>query len=180
MLPERGLLWIAALACILAGCAPAPAAEAPPTSVLIPATETPTYTPVPPTATLEPLTSPEDLIIPTATAAASQPGGTDLLATDPVAQSLVNVALRELADRRGLAQRRITLVSVEPVIWPDASLGCPQPGAVYAAGAIDGYRIVLEAGSEQSIYHTDFDRVFVCGAEDEVLPTTAEATEAAS
>lgn len=180
MSPERGLAWMIALVCVLAGCAPPPAGEVPPTSVLIPATATLTPTIAPPTATPEPLTSPEDLNPTATTPAGSQAAqGTDLLSTDPVAQSLVSVASRELAERRGLALRRISLVSVEAIIWPDASLGCPQPGATYAQGAIDGYRIVLEAGSEQTIYHTDFDRVFVCRAQDEVLPERAEATEAA-
>jgi hypothetical protein len=177
MSPERGLALMLALACALAGCAPPPAAEVPPTSVLIPATATPTATPAPPTTTPETLTSPEDLNAAALTPAGVQAAqGADLLSTDPVAQSLVSVASRELAGRRGLALRRIDLVSVEAIIWPDASLGCPQPGASYAPGPIDGYRIVLEAGSEQTIYHTDFDRVFVCRAQDEVLPAQAEAT----
>jgi hypothetical protein len=37
--------------------------------------------------------------------------------------------------------------------WPDASLGMPEPGQVYAQVLIEGFRIVLEASGKKYEYH---------------------------
>ncbi|MBI2919133.1 MAG: hypothetical protein HYY01_14255 [Chloroflexi bacterium] len=39
--------------------------------------------------------------------------------------------------------------------WPDASLGCPQPGVAYAQVATPGYRIILTSGGKEHHYHSD-------------------------
>ena len=44
---------------------------------------------------------------------------------------------------------------VEVVEWPDANLGCPQPGMMYAQVITPGYKIVFEAGGIDYTYHTD-------------------------
>ncbi len=90
--------------------------------------------------------------------------------SDPVASELVALAQRRLAQDLGLPAQRIRLVEVTAVIWPDTSLGCPQPGETYAQGTFDGYRIVLSASDQEYIFHTDFDRAIPCAAEDERLP----------
>jgi hypothetical protein len=172
------------LALALAGCAGAPGAPAP-TLTLIPATVTPTPTRAAPTSTPQTLTSPEDLQ-PTRSASTADPAaaGASLLETDPVAADLAALAQRLLAEQANLPVRRVRVLDVQAVVWPDTSLGCPQPDQGYAQVLVPGYRIVVEAAGEQVIFHTDFDRALPCAPEDEQLPpgvvVTGEATAEAT
>jgi hypothetical protein len=67
----------------------------------------------------------------------------------------VELARDDLARRLGLALEVIQLVSVEAVDWLDTSLGCPEPGMMYAQVITPGFRIVLEAKGQTYEYHTD-------------------------
>ncbi|GAB4531861.1 MAG: hypothetical protein Kow0063_11670 [Anaerolineae bacterium] len=90
-----------------------------------------------------------------------------LAGTEPPAgaEEVVRMATEDLAGRRGLAQEAIRLVSVEAVNWRDASLGCPQPGMMYAQVITPGFKVVLEAAGEEYEYHTDEGRfVVLCEA----------------
>lgn len=78
---------------------------------------------------------------------------------DPVLES---AARGDLAQRLGIAATAITVRTVESVDWPDASLGCPQPGMMYAQVITPGYRIVLEAGGERYEYHGSTNNVVFC------------------
>jgi hypothetical protein len=100
-----------------------------------------------------------------------------LILADPIAAELVALAQRRLARDLDLPARRIRLVDVSPVHWTDSSLGCPLPDANYAPGQYDGYRIVLEAGDKEYIYHSDFDRVQPCDASAEVMPDESATPE---
>jgi hypothetical protein len=49
------------------------------------------------------------------------------------------------------------------VVWPDASIGCPQPGMAYAQVNKPGYWILLEALENQFQYHTDTEmQIILC------------------
>src|SRR3990170_1712012 len=48
-----------------------------------------------------------------------------------VAAPLVKQAQEDLAQRLGAPIDQISVVSVSEVVWPDGSLGCPQPGQAY-------------------------------------------------
>ena len=61
--------------------------------------------------------------------------------------------MADLAGQLGIAAEAITVRSVEAVEWPDASLGCPKPGMMYAQVITPGYRIVLEANGQSYEYH---------------------------
>ena len=76
-------------------------------------------------------------------------------ATPTVAPAAVEAVRRELADRLGVAASRLKAVSVEPVAWPDASLGCPQEGYAYAQVVTPGYRVVMEHDGQRYTYHTN-------------------------
>ncbi len=78
------------------------------------------------------------------------------------AAELVAQAIADLAGRLGVAAEAIQVRSVEAVEWPDASLGCPQPGMVYAQVITPGYRIVLEAEGQAYEYHSSRSRVVYC------------------
>jgi hypothetical protein len=90
----------------------------------------------------------------------SVPGGTEVT-PPPEAQEVVRLAKEDLAQRLGVAVGQIGLASVEAVEWSDTSLGCPQPGMMYAQVITPGYRVVLEAGGQSYEYHTDTGRFVV-------------------
>jgi hypothetical protein len=72
-------------------------------------------------------------------------------------------ALNDLAERLSVAKSAIKIVRAEAMQWPDASLGCPQPGMMYAQVITPGYRIVLEANGKHYEYHTGRGaRVVLC------------------
>ena len=74
------------------------------------------------------------------------------------AQRTVDLAKAELAQRQGIPQDSIQVIEVSPVDWPDTSLGCPQPGMVYAQVITPGYRILLSDGQREYQYHSDRGR----------------------
>lgn len=74
------------------------------------------------------------------------------------AEGVVELARADLARRLGLATEAIRLVSVEAVDWPDASLGCPRPGKLYAQVITPGYRLLLAVNDQTYWYHTDRQR----------------------
>lgn len=79
------------------------------------------------------------------------------------AAGLVAQAVADLAGRLAIAADAIQVRSVEAVEWPDASLGCPQPGMMYAQVITPGYRIVLEAAGKTYEYHSSHAHVVYCG-----------------
>ena len=76
---------------------------------------------------------------------------------------LVIQAKEDLAGRLGISPNQIALLRYEEVVWPDASLGCPQPGMRYKQVPEDGALIVLEAQGTAYEYHNGGSRgVFLC------------------
>jgi len=74
----------------------------------------------------------------------------------------IEQARQDLAKRLGVSVDDIEVQAVEAVEWPDASLGCPQPGMMYAQVITPGYRILLRAGGETYEYHSDRKRAILC------------------
>ena len=74
-------------------------------------------------------------------------------ATGALRPTVVELAVADLAGQLGIAAEAITVHSVAAVEWPDASLGCPKPGMMYAQVITPGYRIVLEANGQSYEYH---------------------------
>ena len=62
-------------------------------------------------------------------------------------------AIADLSKRQGVKSEEITVVSNDKVTWRDGSLGCPEPGKMYAMALTDGVRVVLEAAGEKFEYH---------------------------
>lgn len=73
----------------------------------------------------------------------------------PTDNPLVAKCKADLAARLKVSADEVKVVSVEEVTWPDASLGCPQPGMDYTMALVDGYRIVLQVQGKTYEYHTD-------------------------
>jgi hypothetical protein len=87
----------------------------------------------------------------------------DDMPKDPPISPPTNLGLPELIERAkaDLAQRlsiqvtQINAIKTESVVWPDTSLGCPQPGVVYAQVPTAGYFIVLTYAESRFEYHVD-------------------------
>lgn len=59
-------------------------------------------------------------------------------------------ALALVSEQSGLTLEALRVVSVEEVEWPDSSLGCPQPGMMYAQVITPGFRVVVESTSGET------------------------------
>ncbi len=81
----------------------------------------------------------------------------------PGLDPLIAKAKADLADRLGISADDIETVSAEAVVWPDGSLGCPQPGMEYTQVLVDGAKIVLYAQGKTWEYHSGGTRdPFLC------------------
>ncbi len=159
------------LVALLAGCgaplAPATAPSSLPTDLIrTPITgATPTAIPETPTAdapTASPAPSATRLPVNIRTLAPvtpASPGGTPM---SPIADPLVQQARELLTSQLGVAASSISVKQVEPVEWPDTSLGCPKPGMLYAQVITPGYRIILEANGREYEFHASASRVISC------------------
>ncbi|MBC7228094.1 MAG: hypothetical protein H5T61_12840 [Thermoflexales bacterium] len=67
----------------------------------------------------------------------------------------VMAAVRRLAEQRDIPPEEIAVASWEPVDWPDTSLGCPEPGMMYAQVIVPGYLVILDVHGELYRVHTD-------------------------
>lgn len=130
--------WVLGLvaALMLAGCAPGPVT--PPIPFPTPQEVSPMPTPqqLPSPAIRDVSVTPTPLPIP------------------PDAREVVERAQSDLAQRLGVSTTDVVVTDLEAVEWPDASLGCPQPGMMYAQVVTPGYRIILEVGGESYEYHS--------------------------
>lgn len=82
-------------------------------------------------------------------------GSPESVTDDPLGLAPVRAAMTDAAAIGGVDAGDVTVVAVEPVVWPDASLGCPEPGMFYAQVETAGYRVVLVVGGTEVTYHTD-------------------------
>jgi hypothetical protein len=77
-------------------------------------------------------------------------------------ERLLDAAKADLAQRLSIRVTDIQTVHVQAVQWPDASLGCPQPGMMYAQVVTPGYQIILAAKDREYAYHANLDKVLLC------------------
>jgi hypothetical protein len=77
--------------------------------------------------------------------------------------TVVQAAKKDLARRLNVRQESIELAgAIEDVTWPDTSLGCPEPGMMYAQVLTPGYRFKLQSGGKPYDYHTGKGVVKLC------------------
>lgn len=97
----------------------------------------------------------------TVTSVTTTTGGGKL---DPGLSPMIDIAVTDLAERLGLAESDIEVTAAYLVAWPDASLGCPEPGMQYAQVVTDGAVIELTANDTAYKYHTGGSRYrpFLC------------------
>jgi hypothetical protein len=76
-------------------------------------------------------------------------------------EAVVEAVVEDLAVRLGIPADGVTIAAVEPTDWPDSSLGCPQPGEMYAQVVTPGLRIELQAQGDTYVVHTDLESQWV-------------------
>ncbi len=78
---------------------------------------------------------------------------TPTLQVEPGLQRLIDTAIADLANRLSIDRNTVEVVSAQSVVWPDRSLGCPQPGMVYPQVLAEGFHIELRAKDRVYSYH---------------------------
>jgi len=73
----------------------------------------------------------------------------------PSLNPVAGAAVAYLAAELDVSPQEVTVLSFEAVQWSDASLGCPQPGMMYAQVITPGYRLLLQAKGKEYEIHTD-------------------------
>jgi hypothetical protein len=69
----------------------------------------------------------------------------------------------DLAGRLRIDPAEVEVVEVEAVVWPDGSLGCPQPDMAYVQVQKEGSLIRLRVGKSLYDYHSGGGRdPFLC------------------
>lgn len=102
-----------------------------------------TTVPGPPVSAAEPLYAPGDI--------------------DAGLQPFIDQAAADLAARLAVDRDQISTHAAVLVVWPDTSLGCPQPDMSYAQVLTDGSVIELEHAGDVYRYHTGGERgPFIC------------------
>lgn len=82
---------------------------------------------------------------------------------DPDLETLIAEAAEDLAGRISVPVDQIEVLEARAVVWPDASLGCPQPGMRYKQVPTDGALIRLRARGHVYAYHRGGRRgLFLC------------------
>jgi hypothetical protein len=58
----------------------------------------------------------------------------------------------DAAERTATEPEAVEVIQAEAVTWNDGSLGCPEPGMFYTQALVDGYHVILRAGTEELDY----------------------------
>ncbi|MGI6377371.1 MAG: hypothetical protein ACOX3S_15470 [Anaerolineae bacterium] len=88
---------------------------------------------------------------------------------EPGLEGVVAAAIDDLAQRLAVSPEQIVVLEALAVVWPDASLGCPQPDMLYKQVPMDGALVRLEVAGKVYAYHSGAGRApFLC--EESVRP----------
>jgi len=66
-----------------------------------------------------------------------------------VPQRILDPILNEAAALANVPREQLVIVRAESVVWNDGSLGCPEPGMMSTQALVNGYWVVIEAGSQK-------------------------------
>ena len=91
----------------------------------------------------------------------SSAGGASDVTIPANAQRVVDLVIQDAASQLGADPDTLSVSAIEAVEWPDASLGCPEEGGVYAQVISPGYRITVTDGATSLEYHTGPNDAFV-------------------
>jgi hypothetical protein len=128
------------------------------------ATATPTSLALTPSGSLYLVTTP-GVEVPTPLSAIAQEE-VEMIPTayvPPELQRWVDLARADLGERLAIDVEKIAVVETSEVVWPDGSLGCPQPEMRYTLVPVDGLLIRLAVGDQEYAYHSGGGRdPFLC------------------
>ena len=86
-------------------------------------------------------------------------------------QAQITAATVDLSTRLDVGLDEIEVREARAVVWPDASLGCPQPGMFYAQVEQEGLLIRLQVGGEMYFYHSGAEeKPFLCDQTSGLVP----------
>jgi hypothetical protein len=101
--------------------------------------------------------------IPDIAAPAGPPGVA--VASASIPREVRRAVVADAARRFKVAESEVVVTQAERVTWSDASLGCPDPGQMYAQMLVEGFRVVAKTAAGSLSYNTDSGgRVLSCGA----------------
>ena len=66
--------------------------------------------------------------------------------------SIVDPLIDAVSEQAGVPRESVAVMSAEAVTFPNAGLGCEEPGMLYTQVQVDGYRVVLEAAGSRYDY----------------------------
>tara|TARA_B100000902_G_scaffold397873_1_gene462911 strand:+ start:249 stop:1121 length:873 start_codon:yes stop_codon:yes gene_type:complete len=75
----------------------------------------------------------------------------------PEIPSFGGLFIAELSNKLGIMPSNITVKSYKDVTFNDTSLGCPEPGKMYAQVLTPGWKIIFETKQQTYIYHSNLD-----------------------
>lgn len=71
-------------------------------------------------------------------------------------------AKQTLSQSLSVDEAQLSVQEVTSVQWPDSSLGCPQPGMMYAQVITDGYKVLLKLKNTVYPVHVGGNRAVLC------------------
>ena len=77
------------------------------------------------------------------------------VSTTAIPRQVRRAVVADAAKRFKVAESAVVLTRAEQLDWPDASLGCPEPGRAYAQMLVPGFRVVAKTAAGEMLYHTD-------------------------
>ena len=83
-----------------------------------------------------------------------QPAG-QVVATAAIPVEVRRAVVADAARRFRVAESAIVLTRAEQLTWPNAALGCPEPGTMYTQTLVPGFRVVAKTTGGELLYHTD-------------------------
>ena len=72
----------------------------------------------------------------------------------PNMEKLVRQAKEDLAGRLSVEVQQIMVTCIMELMWPDSSLGCPEPDMMYSQVLQEGCLIRLRVGDKTYDYHS--------------------------
>lgn len=81
--------------------------------------------------------------------------------TSPERDAIIARA-RDALRAAGIDPASLTVREVEPVTWPDSSLGCRRPGLQYLQVQTPGYRVEFDGPHGRSAVHVAEKRAVIC------------------
>ena len=76
-------------------------------------------------------------------------------------QPMLEQIRADAAQRANVGLDEVKILAVESVTWADGSLGCPEPGMMYAQALVRGYRVRVDVAGTMVLYHAGPQSTFV-------------------